>query len=165
MALSFTGQILDDVLLSRVDGPVGTYRHSDLTLAQFLTQTPGVWVLADGQACTGSLYSQITGKANVPDMRGTVPRMKDNGRGLNPDGDLALGSYQADMFQDHSHSIYANTSNENGSTNPFSSGATGEGSGSHAWVTYNMGGAASGNMGPETRAKSTTVNIFFKIGY
>ena len=113
MALDFTGQVMDNIILSKIDAPLGTYRQSDLTLAQFQANAIGVWVLANGGSCSGSAYEALTGKSNVPDMRATVPRMKDNARGLNPDGDLTLGAYQADNFGSHTHVQNAHTHVQN----------------------------------------------------
>lgn len=177
MALTFAGQVMDDILLSRLDAPIGTYRQSDLTLAQYQAQTPGIWVLADGAACAGSTYATVTGKSNVPDMRGTVPRMKDNGKGLNPDGELTLGSYQADNFGTHTHvqnshnhiegfagvngtASYGVTSAPSGNINSQSGTNTNNHPVTSASTAINQN--AGGN---ETRMKNTTVNYFFKIGY
>lgn len=88
--------------------PVGSIIHSMLTEAQFQTEIgnvspPFLWILADGRSVLGSTYNTVTGNANAPDLRGTFLRGKDDGRGLNPDGDLTLGTYTADKFASHTH--------------------------------------------------------------
>lgn len=88
--------------------PVGSVLDSMLTETQFQTQignlsAPFLWVLADGRSVAGSTYESVTGNSTVPDLRSVLTRGKDNGRGLNPDGDLALGTYTADKFASHTH--------------------------------------------------------------
>ena len=82
---------------------IGEVKSAMLTLSQFQSQMGTGWVLCDGSACQNSKYSKLTGNNNVPDMRSCVLRMKDNGRSLNPDGDLSLGTYQADNYFAHNH--------------------------------------------------------------
>jgi hypothetical protein len=55
-----------------------------------LTSCPGGWILADG--ASGS-----------PDLRGTVVRGLDSGRGLDPG--RALATFQADSFASHAHGV------------------------------------------------------------
>lgn len=136
--------------------PVGTIIHSMLSVAQFSTQYGDNWVLADGRSITGTLYASVTGATNIPDMRGKALRGKDHGVGSNPDGDTALGTYQADEFYSHIHAI-------------DKSGGTG---GSAPDFDFNMvaaslfsGGTGYTNAsgGNETRMKNITVNIFIRI--
>lgn len=101
------------------DGFVGDIVTSTLTEAQFQAQRNGTWVLMDGRAVGGSRYSTITGSSTIPDARGMFLRSKNNGRvdGLqNPDGDLALGTYQADAFASHTHIQNAHTHTQNAHT-------------------------------------------------
>ena len=116
------------------------------------------WVLADGRDVTGSEYATITGNTTVPDLRGLFLRGKNDGRSdgkENPDGDLPLGSYQADMFKSHSHggtmnisaSPTGNSYNPNGSSLQF-----------FQWSQPTK--PAGGN---ETRPRNATVNWFIKV--
>ena len=134
---------------------VGTVNQSMLTEAQYQAEKGSQWILADGRNVAGSYYEALTGLSVVPDMRGQFVRGKNNGRAdgnENPDGDLALGAYQADEFASHAHS-YTIGDNFNGPSyaqraiNPISSGST---------------NAAGGN---ETRPKNITINHFIKIDY
>jgi hypothetical protein len=104
-------------------------------------------------------------------MRATVPRMKDNGKGLDPAGDLALGTYEADEFQGHWHQA-ASQSGSSGTNN------VGTNTGGNAYLcaaiaTDSSGVVTTGNpiigtsgtprTGSETRAKSTILNAFIRI--
>jgi hypothetical protein len=115
--------------------PVGSIIQSMLTLAQFQSIVGTSWVLADGGSCSGSVYESITGNSTVPDARSVVLRGKDNGRGLNPAGDVALGTYQADA-------VYGGSTYDGGPR-----------------VLYGSSGTDYG----ETRMKNITVNIFIRI--
>jgi hypothetical protein len=173
MAIDFSGQAIDNVLLSKVDAPIGTYRHSDLTLTQFLTETPGQWVLADGQSCIGTGYHSKTGKVNVPDMRGTFMRMKDHGRGANPDGDLPLGQYTADAIRNiagPSGVHFTGAANTNLAGTPFYFGGTytncfAGGTGNNQSTGWIFDASRAVPTAADNRPKNVTVNIFFKVGY
>jgi hypothetical protein len=104
------GQSINYILDQADFQAVGSIDMSDLTEAQYQAQRGTGWILADGRNVAGSKYGTITGNTTVPDMRGMFPRMKDfsaavspNVTGRNPDGNLALGSYQADSISDHNH--------------------------------------------------------------
>lgn len=97
--------------------PIATVVPSMLTEAQFQTEngnpSPEKWVLADGRSVVGSAYEALGLGSTIPDLRGVYIRGKNNGRSGstgNPDGDLALGTYQSDQFQSHSHP-FTDTSN------------------------------------------------------
>ena len=57
---------------------VGSIQQSMLTETQWATLLGPVegakWVLADGRNCTGTKFAQITGKTNLPDLRGAFLR-------------------------------------------------------------------------------------------
>lgn len=132
---------------------IGDVRTSFLTLAQFQAQMDSTWVLCDGQAVIGSEYESITGQSNIPDLRGRFLRGKDHGAtGVNPDGDLALGSAQSDAFASHQH---GNVLQSVGGVGPVDSGG-----GSSELDFTGATGSAGGN---ETRPKNVTVNYFIKI--
>lgn len=132
---------------------VGDVKHSMLTEVQFNAQTGyggAVWVLADGRSCVGSAYTLITGSLNVPDMRGAFLRAK--GATYNPDGDLALGTYTADKFKSHNHSVPT--------TNTVISALAGysRGGDNSSYLDY-----LQANGGNETAPRSITVNVFIRI--
>jgi hypothetical protein len=140
--------------------PVGTIRSSMLSLAQFQAEVDGTWMLANGSSCVGTNYATVTGNTVVPDMRGMVPRGKNNGRSdgkQNPDGDVALGTQQDDQLATHSHQLTFH-----------------QDSGGGGAPNNNVHGSASINPivktttssgGNETRMKNVTVNWFIKVGY
>jgi hypothetical protein len=161
--------------------PVGSIAHSMLTEAQFNAQvgaSPNTWFLADGRSAAGTLYASVTGATNVPDLRGVYIRGKNNGRSGstgNPDGDLALGTYQADQFGSHNHNfsdpghihqmnppfgsagnIYDGGSDRSAVDNaPFGSGNVT--AAATTGITFNTQG------GNETRPRTVTVNIFIRV--
>lgn len=95
-------------ILDKLD-PVGSYKWSDLTEAQFQAELPTSaqeWVIADGRSVIGSRYATIRGVTNIPDRRGHYIRAKNNGRvdGFeDPSGDLPIGSYEDDRVRAHNH--------------------------------------------------------------
>lgn len=92
-------------LLENVSGlAIGSMEFSFLSLAQFQAINGTGFVLCDGSALPGgSLYEAITGRTNTPDMRGFYPRMRDYGAGVNPAGDLAVGTVQGAAIAGHTH--------------------------------------------------------------
>jgi hypothetical protein len=171
-----TGSPIDNALLGKVKGNldeheteltvlqtatplvvIGTVVHSVLTLAQYQSLAGSGWVLAEGQSIVGSALHSLTGMTNAPDARGKSLRGKNNGASginYNPDGDLALGSYQADAFASHSHQhvLYGQT------TTGGSYGIPPQGS--NPTAQYGTTSSVGGN---ETRMKNITTNIFIKI--
>lgn len=166
--------------------PVGTIIHSMLTTAQFATQYGTNWVLADGRSVTGTLYASVTGSSTIPDMRGAFLRAKDHGLGRNPDGDTALGTYQASETLQHTHnSTYSIQGRELGATPGLTVPTDYIGlsydlalGGAITVIsengTYpNSAGAGVSNAsttiistaigGNETRSKNVTVNVFIRI--
>lgn len=91
---------------AQVDGFIGDIVTSILTEAQFQSQRNSGWVLMDGRSVGGSKYATTTGNSVIPDARGMFLRGKNNGRAdgkQNPDGDVAMGTYQADSNKAHTH--------------------------------------------------------------
>lgn len=127
------------------------------TETQFQASYGTNWILCDGRNVAGSSYSSFPGNTNfIPDMRATFPRMKDNGRGLDPNGDLALGTYEADQFDSHTHGPGSPIANYLGAQ---SGGGVGVG------VGANVGGAGAtaATGGSETAPKATVINMFIRI--
>lgn len=100
---------------------------------------------------------------SIPDLRGTVPRAWDHGRGLDPAAP-AFAAYEADSFASHTHTItdpgHTHTGGNNSPSyaNGIWAGATNAGG-----TTWNVGSSVTGITGTnatgstETRAKSTVV--------
>jgi len=146
-------KLLDDSM-----GPIGSVIQSMLTESEFQSLYGTGWVLADGRSVTGSRYAAIKSTTTVPDMRGVFLRGKNNGRAdgnQNPDGELAIGSYQADEIKGHAHSVnYLTGAALNGGT--FNFNATN--------VNTSTGSASTSSAGGnESRPKNVTVNNFIRI--
>jgi hypothetical protein len=155
-ALQAMGGAINYCLLKLI--PVGTIIPSMLTQAQFNGQVgTGYWVIADGSSCVGTTYSAVSGYTTVPDLRGQFLRGKNNGRSdgnQNPDGDSALGTYQADAFKSHNHSYVVDTDN---GIKPNNHAAGSNGTGESRTNTVSSTG------GNETRAKNVTINYFIRV--
>jgi len=131
-----------------------------LSEAQIQAQIGDCWVLANGRSVTGSDYETLTGFSNIPDARGVFLRSKNNGRSdgnENPDGELALGAYQADNFKSHVHRQRLNGSGF--SDSPLTN--TSNGNVSNSTRDSQIDTKSTG--GNETRSKNITVNTFIKI--
>jgi hypothetical protein len=166
-ALSAIGGAINGLL--SVILPVGTVVASMLTQTQFNAQVgSGNWKLADGSSSAGTTYQAVTGFSTLPDLRSVFLRGKDNGRGLNPNGDLALGTFTSDVFASHNHGV-----NDPGHFHNYDAfrtsgaGATGQAfpsSGNNMTTTTNTTGisiaAAGGN---ETAPKTVTINYFIRV--
>lgn len=154
-----TFSILTDLIsISKAENKIGDVKSSMLTLAEFESEHLGVWKLMDGQSCAGTAYAALKGVGVVPDMRGTVPRMKAHGSVRNPDGDLALGTYQADAYAAHTHQLdfYQDSGG----------GTYGRGNPVHGGASTNLRQDYIQNSGGnETRMKNITLNFFIKVDY
>lgn len=94
------GQTCNWVIDNISASPVGTIRHSLLSLVQFQAFVGVDWVLADGQNVTGSLYHTVTGRTTVPDLRATYLRGLPSG-----DPNTNLGQFLPDSNALHNHPI------------------------------------------------------------
>lgn len=124
-----------------------------------LNRTRTRWVLADGSDVSGSRFSELTGRNNIPDLRGMFLRGKNNNRSdgkQNPGGDLTLGEYQDDQFEKHAHEY--NRGGEGG--NELYSAQAGRNLGIPRGSTNYI---VRGKYGPETRARNVTVNYFIRV--
>jgi len=129
---------------------VGDVKQSFLTEAQFQAEHDDTWILCDGGSAAGTDYEAVTGESTVPDVRGRFLRAKDHTAGVNPDGDTAVRTPQADEFKSHYHT--ADHSATGGS--PHGTGPSGP-----TWVTGNTSSVG----GAETRPVNITVNVFIKV--
>ncbi|MDD3412461.1 MAG: hypothetical protein PHY47_00510 [Lachnospiraceae bacterium] len=136
---------------------VGTVRTSILTLEQFAAESPGQWMLMNGQSCVGTRYQQITGNSNVPNAstEGTFLRQAKAGR--------ALGSYEADENKSHNHpnSYFYFGNNPGGLSGAYAS----YGSGANTNATHAVYINSTNSGGNESRPKNVAVNFFIKVGY
>lgn len=156
--------------------PVGTIVPTMLTESQFQTQLGNTnWVLCNGQSCAGSAYATLTSNTTVPDARGLFLRGQSGSSGNNPDGNLPLGTYQADQFGSHNHNF-----NDPGHTHAFNqniglrlnnyfpqttlSAYDTTFTGTALSLNNNTTGVTIlSNGGNETRAKNITVNYMIRI--
>lgn len=139
--------------------PVGSVIHSMLSEAQFATQDVlGAWCLADGRSCNGTLYHTVTGATTVPDLRGMFLRGKNNSRAdgkQNPDGEISLGTYTADKYASHTHTLAHDITG----TNHVSYNTIVPSLYINYADTLSIGSSGSN----ETAPKNCTVNIFIRI--
>lgn len=90
-----------------------------------MTSAPSGWIKANGAAISRTTYAQLFSKIgtthgagngsttfNVPDLRGEFVRMWDDGRGI--DSGRVFGSFQADEFKSHSHTLPVRDNNNTG---------------------------------------------------
>lgn len=122
------------------------------------------WVPADGRAVPGSGFHRLTGKPNVPDLRGLFLRGTNNfdpkwteppqaPEQLDPEGLRALGSFQRDSFASHAHSFQTRVP----AGVPGGSGEPG-----HQGLAFE-GGVTDPNGGSETRGKNAAVAYYVRI--
>lgn len=160
---------------------IGDIVESMLTEPQFQELRGTGWVLFDDRDVTGSKYAELTGFTTLADARGIGRRAKNNGRSdgnENPDGDLPLGTYQADAFQKHQHPLWTQTASAPGDsgdrmdanaglhainatrTSAYSINVAGK----NVYEGYaEEGGGGTPKTASETRSKNITVNVFIKI--
>jgi microcystin-dependent protein len=142
---------------------------------------PAGWLLCDGSSVSRSKYPNLFAAIglnygfadgisfNLPDLRGRFLRGTDNGAGHDPDaaartpslpggnqGD-AVGSYQADQFGSHSHSL------------PYEEGQGSAGTGFSGYMYSSNSGFPQSTTGSSTAGGSETrgknVNVNFLIRY
>jgi len=147
---------------------LGDIRSSILTETQFQIENGSEWIIADGRDITGSDLAILLTETFAPDLRGVFLRGKDNGRGINPDGDLPLGQFTSDKYELHNH-LY------NDSTVDISATVGGAQQNARCNRTSNSGEpfiyttdvdttrTSIGAGSTETAPKSVTVNYFIKI--
>ena len=151
--------------------PVGMIVSSMLTLTQFQTINGIGWVMADGTSIVGTKYAAVTGLAVSPDLRGMVMRGKNNSRAdgnQNPDGDVAVGTFQTDALQGHFHNArtrgLAGVGNGTSSIpSPGDSNTAAVTGGSTVLDAIADGTNGTPRMAAESRMKNVTVNHFIKV--
>lgn len=158
---------------STLIGAVGDFKSAHMTEAQFQAVNGPGWILADGRNVMGSTWSGIQGSLTVPDARGVALRGKNNGRAdgnQNPDGEVALGTFQADAMQGHLHSLNSGTTQSfpftPQGTGPFTfsfgNGATVNNANS-SYLPISDGANGTPRTATESRMRNVTVNHFIKV--
>ena len=164
-------------VVKRNDGEIGDVIHAFLSEVDFQAQRHAGWVLADGRDVTGSKYHTVTGNTTIPDVRGLALRAKNNGRSdgnENPDGDLAIGTFQDHSFTSHNHGggNHGHSLFGRGGSSPTNVGDRVCTSGANASAPdrtiQEMSATGSGTIiandgGNETRMRNITVNVFIKV--
>lgn len=157
---------------------VGDVVQSVLDEATFQSLRDTNWVLCDGRSVVGTDYQSITLNSNIPDLRGKFPRMKDNGAGIDPAGDLPIGTYQVDQIGQHRHPLGASAqllserSPFSGSNGYIVGADSSNVSGNYNNSTADFGAAIDQNLFngytefagfAENRPKAVIFNYFIKI--
>lgn len=161
-------------ILDQIDSEaVGSIIASMMTEAQIQAARGVGWIQCDGRSIVGSTLESINGFTTAPDLRGIFVRGKNNGKTgnlANKDGDLAIGTYQADKFGDHSHNADPDQNGDYASTYI----ANGDGASPHVQTDsgaakFNVDGTIvpSLTVDPfgsiETRPDCVVVNLFVRI--
>ena len=155
--------------------PVGMVVHARLTEPQFQALNGTAWVLYDDRDITGSKLAGITGVNTLEDARGLVLRGKNNSRvdgDQNPDGDVALGTFQDHQQFSHNHGGGSHTHQQR--ANVFTGSGAGFASAPYAPNTTSSSPSAQSTNGPSTtvigtdggnenRMRNLTLNTFIKI--
>ena len=145
-----TAKIADDaVTVAKLD-PAIIFVPTGAITAFGGSTAPTGYLECNGQSTAGYAALAAVVGANVPDLRGEFVRGWDNGRGV--DAGRALGSTQADQFQDHTHAAYVGSSPQGG-TGSVQSNAIG---------TITTSVASSGNSGTETRPRNVALMYIIK---
>lgn len=156
---------------------IGDVKYSILPPNIFNETQKGNWVLLDGKPLSEEteLYKLLEGKMSLdilqkkqdahflPDTRGRFIRsMNINGQGDDPEKNRKIGSYQADIFQQHTHAIGVSASdkaaasqmNRNRFADFLQQGAR---------APFQTHGAINGRTGEETRPKNIALYTYIKI--
>jgi hypothetical protein len=157
---------------------VGSIVSSTLTENQFITATgkdSANWRMCDGRSAVGTTYATLTGRANVPDLRGAYFRMAGN-NSTNPawkGGNLL--EWQEDATRMPHNKFHTSTSgNHRHTLSKMQGGNAGEwastnfasGNGNKEWPTTDVDGNHSHNVyggDTETRPKTFNVNYFLRV--
>lgn len=138
---------------------IGDIKTSLLEDGVFQSTHNSTWILADGRDITGSDYSLLTGVTTAPDLRGRFLRGKNNSAAggaflddHNPNGDVALGTYESDQNKAHTHSYTFSPKTAHADLNFYG--------GTRDTDTTVQTGSEGGN---EARPRAVTVNFFIKI--
>lgn len=138
--------------------PVGSIIPSMLTEIQLQKEVIGEWILADGRTIPKtSRYAAISGKSNVPDLRGMFLRGLNAERSdgyQDPDGNArSAGDLQSDELKHHSHTYI----------NAGVWGRSWKGEDGDPKTAYMAQGNTGEFGGKETRPKNIAVYFYIRI--
>ena len=145
---------------------LGTIEISMLTEFIFLQYRGDRWLLCNGQSCAGTQYATLTGNTTVPDMRGRFLRGKNNGSGIDPVGELALGTNKEDRLKAHEHVIEVTGIPDSPLWHPgrfFTDGSDQINMTFVEPVNNLLELQSFNNVGIESRPENITVNFFIKV--
>ncbi|MCP4136766.1 MAG: hypothetical protein GY754_37700 [bacterium] len=147
-------------------------------------KVPGGWLFCDGSSVSRSEYSALfnvittswgvgngSSTFNLPDLRGMFLRGVSDGSGVDPDSGLrtnpnggnsgdAVGSYQDDVFKEHSHDYWDIWYSENAGTAFVSSYGSAASDYNNGQLQIKRTSDATGD--PETRPKNAAVSYIVK---
>lgn len=154
----FVTKIIDDGV------KVGSVKQSMLGLTSFKQENGLGWVLMNGQSVAGTTYASLVA-GTVPNANGRFLRTKDNGAGLNGDGDTAVGTTQG--HQSNNIQDINSTANGGGTVTGTQTVPT-----TGAYSNYVQTGRSDGgntydfrlrHRNVETRPYNVTVNTYIKV--
>lgn len=156
--MSFAGQPIDDLLLSKVSDKIGSIAQSMLEPVAFNEDNPGTWLLMNGQTCSGSAYQTATGHANVANMYsdGAFLRQAKPGRSKSSYEDM---DYKGFYMQNPSSGSYTHNAVHMKSTTAFQGNPFGgywAGPGGRIQVKFDTS---------EIRPKNIACNFYIKVDY
>ena len=163
-----TTTVLDNAITNAKIATKDSFVPAGAVMAFAGGNPPSGWLYCDGQAVSRTIYAALFAVTstsygagdgsttfNVPDLRGAFIRGHDNGRGLDPS--RGFGTYQADAFASHTHTVAA------GEASGTSSGC-GVGSTFQKAGNANCGTVTTSSTGStETRPKNYALHYFIKI--
>ena len=97
------GAIINKAIDDTVELPLGSIEMSMVTEAQFQSLRNSGWVLCDNRSIVGSALNLLTGQTNATNAMGRFVRGKDNGRGLDPNGDSPINTLRTEKLKIHNH--------------------------------------------------------------
>lgn len=128
---------------------LGDIISSALTLSQFQALRGTQWVLMDGADITGTDFANLTGIT-------TLPNMVANEAFLGQRNAQAIGAYEANQNQSHSHTTSMQLYESSGGSARASGTDSPTGGGTAAGSTNNSGGTVA-------RPNTYRVNFFIKV--
>lgn len=164
--LTRIGASINQGIDNAVPIPLGSVEMSMLTELQFQSVRNAGWVLCDGRDITGSALHTLTGQAIAADSRGRFARGKDHGRGLDPNGNLPIGTQRPDTQLAHAH-FPANLVSPDAASSGTSFIVAQSGSDIGGLFPTESSSAISISLSPtgaaESRPTNVTVNFFIRI--
>jgi hypothetical protein len=146
------------------NGNIGDVRYARLSEAQFQSINGPGWVLYDNRSVVGSALHAAYGTATLHDHRGCYPRAKLNGRVFIPAlSDLALGTFEDDAMQDHTHRTTLHADTFDGGDGESMDNDTSGSTSTAPWQSNNQSSGRTNSA--ETKVKTGILNAFIKINH